>query len=134
MAGPAVHLPHAQRRQPDRLLQHPARPRGRDGHPGVRLARPPRDRSRTMAEPGVVTDCIARFDRLFAMAEAGMDVTAALQALARDIRDEARRRGDLAAIIAGIELAAALSTPMDHPETPAERFLNRASGLLRRPD
>lgn len=84
-----------------------------------------------MAEPGVVSDCITRLDRLFAMAERGIDVTAQLQALARDIHDEACRRGDLAAIVAGVELAAALSTPMDQPETPAERFLNHASRLLR---
>ncbi len=84
-----------------------------------------------MAAPGVVTDCIARLDRLFARAEAGADVSLALETLARDIRDQARQRGDLAAIVAGVELAAALSTPLDHPETPAERFLNRAAELLR---
>jgi hypothetical protein len=86
-----------------------------------------------MAAPGIVTDCIARFDQLFAKDEAGVDVTAALEALARDIRARALERDDLAAIIAGIELAAALSTPLDHPETPAERFLNRAAELLRSP-
>ena len=37
-----LHLPDAQRRQSHRLLQDPAGPRGRDGHPGHRLtcARP----------------------------------------------------------------------------------------------
>jgi KUP system potassium uptake protein len=39
VAGQAVHLPDAQRRQPDRLLQYPARPRGRAGHAGDRLIR-----------------------------------------------------------------------------------------------
>ena len=34
VAGQAVHLPDAQRRQPHRLLPHPARPRGRAGHAG----------------------------------------------------------------------------------------------------
>jgi len=84
-----------------------------------------------MAAPGVVADCIARLDQLFARAEAGVDVTPDLEVLARDIHDQASRRGDLAAIIAGVELAAALSTPLDHPQTPAERFLNRAAELLR---
>ncbi|MFA7263087.1 MAG: hypothetical protein WC068_08700 [Caulobacter sp.] len=84
-----------------------------------------------MAAPGVVADCIARLDQVFAEAGSGVEVAAALEALARDIRDEALRRGDLAAVIAGVELAAALSTPMDQPETPAERFLNQAAGLLR---
>jgi len=87
-----------------------------------------------MAAPGVVTDCIARLDRLFARAEAGADVTPALAALVADMRDLALRRGDLAAVIAGIELAAALSTPIGHPETPVERFLNQAVKLLRLPD
>ena len=40
MEGPAVHLPDAQRRQSDRLLQDPARPRGGARHPGHRLRRP----------------------------------------------------------------------------------------------
>ncbi|MDO8294977.1 MAG: hypothetical protein Q7T19_00920 [Caulobacter sp.] len=87
-----------------------------------------------MAAPGVVADCIARLDGLLALVEAGVDVAPALESLARDIRAQARRRGDLAAIIAGVELAAALSTPLDHPETPAERFLNRAAALLRAPE
>lgn len=87
-----------------------------------------------MAAPGVVTDCIDRLDRLFALAEAGADVTTTLEALACVIRHEAGVRGDLAAIIAGVELAAALSTPMDHPETPAERFLKQAASLLRAKD
>jgi hypothetical protein len=87
-----------------------------------------------MAAPGIVTDCIVRFDQLFAVAESGADVTTALEALARNIRAEARQRDDLVAIIAGVELAAALSTPLDHPETAAERFLKRAAALLRAPD
>ena len=37
VAGQAVHLPDEERRQPDRLLQDPARPGGRAGRPGHRL-------------------------------------------------------------------------------------------------
>ncbi len=87
-----------------------------------------------MVAPGVVRDCIARLDGLFARAEAGADVGMALAALVREIRDRAGQSGDLTAIIAGIELAAALSTSIGHPETPAERFLNQAVELLRSPD
>ncbi|MCF8505239.1 MAG: hypothetical protein K9G59_10025 [Caulobacter sp.] len=87
-----------------------------------------------MAAPGVVSDCVFRLDQLFARAEAGVDLTVALEVMTQGIRDEARQRGDLTAILAGVELAAALSTPVDHPETPAERFFNRAAELLRATD
>jgi len=87
-----------------------------------------------MAAPGVVSDCVLRLDQMFARAEAGVDMTVALEAMTRGVREEALHRGDLAAIVAGVELAAALSTPVDHPETAAERFFNRAAELLRATD
>lgn len=84
-----------------------------------------------MAAPGVVSDCIARVDLLLAASERGEDVAGALGTLAHDIRDQARRTGDLTAIISGIELVASLSTPPGEAQTPAERFYIQVADLLR---